>query len=85
MSRGGQQRIPRPASFLPGGPPVWAALDPARRRFSLPEIRDRLADLPPAVERGPNVEGSQAAAVLMPLYEADGETRIVLIKRPETM
>jgi len=64
---------------------VWAALDPAKRRFSLPEIRARLADLPPAVERGPNVEGSQAAAVLMPLYEADGETRIVLIKRPETM
>jgi 8-oxo-dGTP pyrophosphatase MutT (NUDIX family) len=83
--RGGQQRIPRPESFRPGGPPAWAALDAGRRRFTLAEIRDRLADLPPAVERGPKVVGSQAAAVLMPLYEADGETRIVLIKRPETM
>jgi 8-oxo-dGTP pyrophosphatase MutT (NUDIX family) len=64
---------------------VWAALDAGQRRFTLAEIRDRLADLPPAVERGPNVVGSQAAAVLMPLYETDGETRIVLIKRPETM
>src|SRR5439155_11552771 len=36
-------------------------------------------------EKGPNVEGSQAAAVLVPLYEAHGETWVVLIKRPETM
>jgi 8-oxo-dGTP pyrophosphatase MutT (NUDIX family) len=41
--------------------------------------------MPPAVEKGPNVEGSQAAAVLVPLYESDGETWVVLIKRPETM
>lgn len=41
--------------------------------------------MPPAVEKGPHVEGSQAAAVLVPLYEADGETGVVLIKRPETM
>ena len=41
--------------------------------------------MPPAVEKGPNVEGSQAAAVLVPLYEADGDTYVVLIKRPETM
>jgi 8-oxo-dGTP pyrophosphatase MutT (NUDIX family) len=41
--------------------------------------------MPGAVERGPNVEGSQAAAVLVPLYERDGETWVVLIKRPENM
>ena len=39
----------------------------------------------PAVDKGPNVEGSQAAAVLVPLYESDGDTNVVLIKRPETM
>jgi 8-oxo-dGTP pyrophosphatase MutT (NUDIX family) len=85
MRRGGQQRIPRPPSFRPGGPPPWAALDPEKRRFTLDDIRSRLADLPPAVDKGPKVAGSQAAAVLMPLYEAGGETRVVLIKRPETM
>jgi len=85
MRRGGQQHIPRPPSFRPGGPPPWAELDPDKRRFTLTEIRARLADLPPAVDKGPNVAGSQAAAVLMPLYEAGGETRVVLIKRPETM
>ncbi|MDQ1533991.1 MAG: hypothetical protein QOF28_1752, partial [Actinomycetota bacterium] len=41
--------------------------------------------MPPAVDKGPNVEGSQAAAVLVPLYDADGDATVVLIKRPETM
>jgi 8-oxo-dGTP pyrophosphatase MutT (NUDIX family) len=83
--RGGQQRIPRPQTFRPGGPPPWTDLAPERRRFTLAEIRQRLADMPAAVEKGPNVEGSQAAAVLVALYESGGETRVVLIKRPETM
>ncbi len=83
--RGGRQRIPRPHAFRPGGPPPWADLAPDRRRFTLAEVRDRLADLPAAVEKGPNVAGSQAAAVLVPLYESDGDTWVVLIKRPETM
>lgn len=83
--RGGEQRIPRPESFRPGGPPPWSALAPQERLFTLAEVRQRLADMPPAVDRGPSVEGSQAAAVLVPLYEAGGETWVVLIKRPETM
>jgi 8-oxo-dGTP pyrophosphatase MutT (NUDIX family) len=69
----------------PGGPPPWAEVSPARRRFSLAEVRARLAALPPAVDAIPRVEGSLAAAVLMPLFEADGETHVVLIKRPDTM
>src|SRR5690242_4517771 len=62
--RGGRQRIPRPESYRPGGPPPWTSLHPDRRRLTLAEIRARLADLPPAVERGPHVEGSRASAVL---------------------
>ncbi len=72
-------------SFRPGGPPPWAALAAEQRRLSLAEVRARLADMPAAVELGPSVEGSRAAAVLVPLYEHDGDTRVVLIKRPETM
>jgi 8-oxo-dGTP pyrophosphatase MutT (NUDIX family) len=82
---GGTQRIPRPASFRAGGPAPWSALAPAGRRFSLSDVRARLADLPPAVDKGPKVDGSVPAAVLLPLFEADGEASIVLIKRPETM
>src|SRR3954453_23150119 len=84
-ARGGQQRIPRPQSFRPGGPPPWSTLPAEQRKLTVTEVRKRLHDMPPAVERGPNVEGSQAAAVLVPLYAHDGETWVVLIKRPETM
>ncbi|HUI47326.1 MAG TPA: CoA pyrophosphatase [Acidimicrobiia bacterium] len=85
IRRGGQQRIPRPPSYQPGGPPPWAALTADQRRLTLADVRERLADMAPAVDPGPAVAGSRAAAVLVPLYEADGETRVVLIKRPESM
>jgi 8-oxo-dGTP pyrophosphatase MutT (NUDIX family) len=85
MRRGGEQRIPRPPSFRPGGPAPWAGLAPAARRFTLADVRARLAALPPAVDKGPRVDGSRPAAVLLPLFEADGEVSVILIKRPETM
>jgi 8-oxo-dGTP pyrophosphatase MutT (NUDIX family) len=53
--------------------------------LTLGEVRARLADLPPAIDKGPKVDGSRPAAVLLPLFEADGDTSVVLIKRPETM
>jgi 8-oxo-dGTP pyrophosphatase MutT (NUDIX family) len=85
VRRGGQQRIPRPPSYRAGAPPAWAALAPETRRFTLDEVRARLATLPPPVAAMALAEGSRAAAVLVPLYEAGGETHVVLIKRPETM
>jgi 8-oxo-dGTP pyrophosphatase MutT (NUDIX family) len=81
----GQQRIPRPQSFRVGAPAPWAELAPERRRLSLADVRARLADIPPAVEVGPRVEGQRAAAVLVPMFESDGEATVVLIKRPEWM
>jgi len=83
--RGGQQRIPRPPAHRVGGPPPWATLTPAQRRFTLAEVRARLADHPPAVDAVARVEGSRAAAVLVPLYEEQDETFVVLIRRPDTM
>ncbi len=41
--------------------------------------------MPPAIDAVPRAEGSRAAAVLVPLFEREGETHVVLIKRPETM
>ena len=86
-ARGGQQRIPRPPSFRPGGPPPWAG---ARRPTGAgsrsptsapgsPRCRPR----PTPVARAPRA--AVAAAVLVPLFEDDGEAYVVLIKRPETM
>lgn len=83
--RGGEQRIPRPPSARPGPPAQWHGLSPDRRRFSLDHVRARLAELPPPIDAIPLVPGARPAAVLMPLYELDGETVVILIKRPETM
>jgi len=83
--RGGSQRIPRPPSFRPGPPPPWAALPAGDLRFSLADVRARLAALPPAADPVARVEGARASAVLVPLFERAGEAHVVLIKRPETM
>jgi 8-oxo-dGTP pyrophosphatase MutT (NUDIX family) len=83
--RGGQQRIPRPPSAQVMGPPPWADLPRERRRFSLAEIRARLADLPPGRAPIALVSEPREAAVLIPMFERDGEARIIFIKRPETM
>jgi 8-oxo-dGTP pyrophosphatase MutT (NUDIX family) len=83
--RGGKQRIPRPPSYRLGAPPPWTDLSLERRRLTLDEVRIRLDTLPPAREAPAHVEGARAAAVLLPMFEAEGEAQVVLIKRPEWM
>ena len=90
-ARGGRQRIPRPPNFVAGGPAPWAQLSEAERRLTIAQVRERVADLPPArpVTSHPFREGealdpgTRDAAVLIPLFEEAGETRVVLTKRPE--
>ena len=93
-TRGGRQHIPRPPGARPGRPAPWLGIDPAARRIGLAEVRARLIGLPPDREPPVVVEGSvdnqvprgaRAAAVLLPLFEEDGEARLVLTKRPDTM
>jgi 8-oxo-dGTP pyrophosphatase MutT (NUDIX family) len=83
--RGGQQRIPRPTAFRIGGPPAWARLEAADRRLTLDDVRRRLLRSPPGAAPVSLVPDSVSAAVLIPLVEIDGETHVILIKRPETM
>ena len=85
--RGGQQRIPRPPSYRPGRPAPWAHVDPTDRRLTLDDVRARLAAARrPARRAGAaRAPGSVAAAVLVPLFEADGDVSVILTKRPETM
>lgn len=68
----------------PGPPPPWAHLEQSARRFSLGDVRRRLAELP---EPAPLAEhpGARPAAVLVPLFEEGGEAHVILTKRPETM
>jgi 8-oxo-dGTP pyrophosphatase MutT (NUDIX family) len=83
-TRGGQQHIPRPPSARPGPPAPWSDRPETGRRFTLDDIRTACATLPPPPPVQP-VPGARPAAVLVPIFEADGEARIVLTKRPETM
>jgi len=82
--RGGAQKIPRPPTIRLGGAAPWAGLAPEARRLPLDEVRRRCLTFPEPPQPPP-VPGNQAAAVLVPLFEAAGETRLVLTRRPETM
>jgi 8-oxo-dGTP pyrophosphatase MutT (NUDIX family) len=82
--RGGAQKIPRPPTIRLGPAAPWAGLAPDAVRLPLAEVRRRCLSFP-APAQVPHVFDVQAAAVLMPLFEAAGETRIVLTRRPDTM
>ena len=78
--RGGPQPIPRPEGAQPGEPAPWSGIHPDERRFDLERV---LANLRAAGEREPLVltEGVRGAAVLVGLFEEDGETHVVLTRR----
>ena len=82
MARGGPQRIPRPESARPGGPPPWAHLAPEHRRVDLGLLAQRLSGRPARRRPGdialPPHTG--ASAVLVALYD-DGEPHVVLTRR----
>jgi 8-oxo-dGTP pyrophosphatase MutT (NUDIX family) len=83
-----RQVIPRPPRTTPGGPAPWASLDrDARRGIRLEPIRRALAAHRHALAGDERVAydnlpaGGAPAAVLVPLFEEDGETRVVLTRR----
>ena len=97
MARGGQQTIPRPSGWKPGGPNPW--IDHADgASFAISEIESRLARhgearafpggsaladlLPTTPMRPPFVNVAKDAAVLLPLYtDETGATRLLLTRR----
>src|SRR5206468_6505694 len=68
----------------PGGPPPWARLTPSsseRPRITIGEVRSALRtnpDLPPVPGLDDDALGS---AVLAPLFDEDGEARVILTRR----
>lgn len=83
--RGGAQRIPRPSSFRPGDPAPWAGLAEGLRHPSLADVRAACATLPPPRAGAGATPETRPAAVLVALFEEDGEARVILTKRPDTM
>lgn len=68
-----------------GDPPPWAVLDPPERRLSLATIEARLTAAGPVVRSLRESLVDRASAVLAALYEADGETFVVLTRRSAAM
>jgi 8-oxo-dGTP pyrophosphatase MutT (NUDIX family) len=93
----GKQVIPRPPESRLGSPAPWAGLPAERRRgITLDHVRrvlvatGRPTVVHPWISTPPTVGGTpptarQAAAVLVPLFEEDGETRVILTVRSDQL
>src|SRR5947209_3308720 len=85
----GRQTIPRPPDARPGPPPPWAGVEAGlRHHVSMDRVRAVMAAEDPArpdhhkVALPAELPGPpRPAAVLVPLFEEDGETRVILTRR----
>jgi 8-oxo-dGTP pyrophosphatase MutT (NUDIX family) len=65
-----------------GGRPPWANLDQAdRQAIDVARVRRAVSTAPPGRPLAATVPGSQAAAVLVPVFDEDGLARLVLTRR----
>ena len=83
-ARGGRQRIPRPATARAGAAAPWARSRPGPVRSP----STGCATASPTTSRRRSRRSSPAGApprCSLPLFEEDGEARLVLTRRPETM
>lgn len=88
QQRGGPQRIPRPADWRPGRPAPWA--DPGSDLIvpTLADIERVLAsrgDGRLRLDRFRPKAQTRSSAVLVPLYEDDASTHVVLTRRSPAM
>ncbi len=84
VTRGGRQIIPRPDRYEIVGPAPWAHLGLADRPVPLAAVRRAVAAHAPA-RPAPAVPTARPSAVLVPVFEVDGDACLVLTKRPDTM
>jgi 8-oxo-dGTP pyrophosphatase MutT (NUDIX family) len=85
LIRGGPQRIPRPPDWRTGDPAPWAHLGGPERTPSLDEVRASLADTlrtePPPDSLAGGYQPERSSAVLVALYDHDGEPHVLLTRR----
>lgn len=80
--RGGPQRIPRPDDWRPGDPAPWHHVDEVD--LSLANIERTLTERQPRTLGDPDIT-RRRSAVLVPLYETEGDTWVVLTRRSPHM
>ena len=80
--RGGAQKIPRPAGWRPGGPAPWARLAEHERHVDVDRVLRALRTAPPP-RPFPGEEELGKSAVLVPVFEDEGEAWMVLTRRAQ--
>ncbi len=84
----GPQLIPRPPKWQQGPPSPWSRLSPAGRTgLDLTRVRQTLQAGPPVAGHPAEDNGSlgRSAAVLVALFDEDGEAHVVLTRRAATL
>ena len=77
-----RQHIPRPPGARPGGPPPWAGAPPERlSRIGLDRVRRAVRESGPAEPWPAPAAAATTSAVLVPVFEEEGETRVILTRR----
>lgn len=82
IKRGGPQLIPRPDNAVPGDPAPWSTIPPDERRFDLEHIVAKFLEAPER-ESLELTKGIRGAAVLVALFEEDGESHVLLTRRAQ--
>jgi 8-oxo-dGTP pyrophosphatase MutT (NUDIX family) len=78
----GAQQIPRPPGARPGGPPPWAGVE---ARLDLGRVRAAMASRGPSIPVPELPWEASPAAVLVPLFEEDGQARVILTRRSSNL
>ena len=71
---------------MSGPDPPWLALDDVERRYTTSQVRAMCAQLrPPRTRSRHDVTNPRAAAVLVPVVDADGQAAVLVTQRQSTM
>lgn len=84
-ARGGDQVIPRPEDWKRGGPAPWGHLTPAERHVDVDRLLRALRGAPPPQGIVHEPDSTRESAVLVPVFEEDGEAWMVLTRRAQHM
>ena len=82
---GGEQTIPRPKEWTPGGPAPWADIALGDRYVDLDRLASVLARRAPGVSTTGAPPPRRDSSVLIPLYDDAGQAAVILTRRTKSM
>lgn len=85
VTRGGPQRIPRPDDWRPGAVAPWADRSTRDRAILLGGLERFLGERTPGSQLTGAPAPRRTSAVMVPLYEHDGDLVVVLTRRTQRM